>query len=281
MKRNRLIVIGVLALAVAAWVTGGMYRSLKRAMGEVTSSTVPVVVMANEVTTGRTLAEEDLRLVNLPLSDLPAGTFRDKADVVGRGAMSPMVRNEPVLESKLAAKDVGGGLPAMIPSGKRAVSVKVNDVVSVAGFVAPGTRVDVLATGNPDSNHDPENVSTTTVLQNIAVLAAGTKLERNTQGQSQSVPVITLLVSPEEAQKLTLASSEGRIQLSLRNPLDAELNQPPVLRNGMLYRNGVEPAPAAPKAQKRHVTVAAIPPSPYVVETIRGEKRDAAKFTEE
>ena len=110
-------------------------------------------------------------------------------------------------------------MQSLIPPGMRAVSVRVNEVIGVAGFVVPGTRVDVLLTGNPSGAPDQQ---TTTVLENVAVIATGQKLERNTAGEPQLTPVITLLVSPDDAQKLTLATTQGKIQLALRNPLDTK-----------------------------------------------------------
>jgi len=170
-------------------------------------------------------------------------------------------------------------MPALIPPGMRAVSVRVNEVVSVAGFVMPGTRVDVLLTGNPLGSSESQ---TTTVLENIAVLAAGQKLERNTAGEPQTVPVITLLVSPEDAQKLTLASQEGKIQLALRNPLDTIQQRLPSVRNTNLY-TGLAPAPtpAVMKAPKiRRAPTNQPPPAPpvYSIEVIRGPKKDTVKF---
>ena len=137
--------------------------------------------------------------------------------MLGRGVIIPISKGEFILPSKLAPENAGSGLPSLIPPGMRAVSVRVNEVVSVAGFVGPGTRVDVLLTGTPNGSTESQ---TTTVLQNVAVIASGHTLERNASGEAQSTPVITLLASPEDAERLTLASSEGKIQLSLRNPLD-------------------------------------------------------------
>ena len=161
----------------------------------------------------------------------------------------------------------------------RAVSVRVNEVVAVAGFVVPGTRVDVLLTGSPGGTADNQ---TTTVLENIAVLAAGQKLERNAAGEPQSVPVITLLVSPEDAQKLTLASQEGRIQLSLRNPLDTNQQKLPSVRNAVLY-GASAPLPATVNARPKLARVskpapASAPPSPYTIEVIRGQEKKEIKF---
>jgi pilus assembly protein CpaB len=188
------------------------------------------------------------------------------------GVNTPMRINEAVLRSKLGA---GTGLPVKIPEGMRAVSVKVNDVVSVAGFVVPGTHVDVLVTGSPGSN-DQANVTTSTVLQDVPVLAAGKQFQRDSEGKPQDVPVITLQVSPADAQLLALASSEGRIQLSLRNPADVEKETTVAVHKGSLY--GV--APAAPHRAAKGSS--AKPPGPaietYNVEVIRGTKREISKF---
>src|SRR5262249_26331490 len=157
----------------------------------------------------------------------------------------------------------GSGLPSLIPPGMRAVSVRVNEVVSVAGFVLPGTRVDVLLTGNPTGSADQQ---TTTVLENVAVLATGQKLERNSAGDPENAAVITLLVSPDDAQKLTLASSSGgKIQLSLRNPLDTKQQDLGVVNNNSLYRGSVPARPtttvASARPRPKPTTVAPAPPS--------------------
>jgi pilus assembly protein CpaB len=132
--------------------------------------------------------------------------------------------------------------------------------------------VDVLLTGTP--THDSE-LTTTTVLENVQVLAAGQKLQRDGNGEPQQVPVITLLVSPEDAQKLTLANQDGKIQLSLRNPLDNEEQQPDSVKNGALYRLRQAPAPVKHVAKKPDLPP---PNSVYMVEMIRGNKRDEVKF---
>jgi pilus assembly protein CpaB len=162
----------------------------------------------------------------------------------------------------------------------RAVSVRVNEVVAVAGFVVPGTRVDVLLTGNPAGLNEAQ---TTTVLENVAVIAAGTKLERSASGEAQSTPVITLLVSPDDAQKLTLASSQGHIQLALRNPVDTRKEDLAAMKANGLYKN-LTPPPAAPHPKSvKKGPVAAPPPPPgaYQVEVIRGNKVDETKFPDQ
>ncbi len=281
MNRNRLILIGLVAVGLAVVVSMAMYQLLRSARGAQNVPTTNVVVAATDLTVGAKLEERDLRLVRFPSSDLPPGVFSSTSEVVGRGVIVPMTKNEVVISSKLAGENAGAGMPALIPPGMRAVSVKVNDVISVAGYVTPGTRVDVLLTGNPTSNGDPGIITTTTVLQNIQVLAAGQKLQQNAEGEPQQVTVITLMLTPEDAQKLTLASNEGRIQLTLRNPLDTNNDPVPLLRNATLYR--MQPAGTETTTRKRathfaKVVPAPAAPPPYLVEMIRGNERNVAKF---
>lgn len=279
MNRNRLLLIGILALGVGALVSYMVYTTLRRTVATVKQANTQVVVAALDLQVGAKLEDKDLQEIRLPGANLPQGYFQNKADVLGRGVVVPIAKGEFILPSKLAAENAGAGLPSLIPPGMRAVSVRVNEVVAVAGFVIPGTRVDVLLTGNPRGTDEP---LTTTVLENVEVLAAGQKLQRSAQGEPQSVPVITLLVSPEDAQKLTMASSEGHIQLALRNPLDTSEENLAVLRDSSLYRMG-GPAPDPRPARTRVRRAAAAPkpapqPSMYVVEMIKGDKRDTAKF---
>jgi len=279
MNRNRLLLIGILALGVGALVSYMVYTTLRRTVATVKQANTQVVVAALDLQVGAKLEDKDLQEIRLPGANLPQGYFQNKADVLGRGVVMPIAKGEFILPSKLAAENAGAGLPSLIPPGMRAVSVRVNEVVAVAGFVIPGTRVDVLLTGNPRGTDEP---LTTTVLENVEVLAAGQKLQRSSQGEPQSVPVITLLVSPEDAQKLTMASSEGHIQLALRNPLDTSEENLAVLRDSSLYKVG-GPAPDPRPARTRVRRAAAAPkpapaPSMYVVEMIKGDKRDTAKF---
>ena len=167
-------------------------------------------------------------------------------------------------------------MPSLIPPGMRAVSVRVNEVVSVAGFVQPGTRVDVLLTGNPGGATEQQ---TSTVLENVAVLATGQRLERNAAGEASSAPVITLLVSPDDAQKLTLAGNQGRIQLTLRNPVDTKQEELPSVKADALYKNVSAPAPAVPRTHvKKAAPTMPAAPAVYEIEVIRGEKKDVTKF---
>jgi pilus assembly protein CpaB len=160
----------------------------------------------------------------------------------------------------------------------RAVSVRVNDTTSVSGFVLPGTRVDVLLTGNPQGSSEQQ---TTTVLENVAVIATGQRLERNSAGEPQSAPVVTLLLSPDDAERVTLASSQGHIQLALRNPLDTEQADVAAVKANSLYKGGPVPTPSAePHSRPKHVTVQAPPSTPtaYTVEVYKGDKKEEDKF---
>src|SRR5467141_2323469 len=232
MNRTRLMMIGALALALGAFVSLFVFKNLQAKNGQDGVAGVDVVIAANDIQVGAKVEEHDVRLAKFPALDLPQGAYGKRSQVLGRSVVVPIAKGEFILPSKLAPENAGTGLPSLIPPGMRAVSVRVNEVVSVAGFVAPGTRVDVLVTGNPVGSGEAQ---TTTVLSNVLVLASGPRLERNAQGEPQTAPVITLLVSPEDGQKLTLASSEGRIQLALRNPLDTNQEKPPGVRNGSLY----------------------------------------------
>jgi len=193
--------------------------------------------------------------------------------VLGHGVIVPISKGEFILPNRLAGENAGAGLPSLIPPGMRAVSVRVNEVVSVAGFVTPGTRVDVLLTGTPGGSGEQQ---TTTVLQNVAVLASGHTLERTATGEAQTTAVITLLVSPDDAQRLTLASSEGHIQLALRNPLDTKQDEFPSSNSRGLYRGAAPPTvqPVVHHVAPRKPATAAPPPSTGVsIQVYQGDKK--------
>jgi pilus assembly protein CpaB len=277
MNRNRLLLIGVVALALGALVSFGVYKNLQSTNSRNTQPGSDVVIAAADIQVGAKLTDGDVAIVHFPDGALPPNAYHAKSDVVGRGVILPISKGEFVLPSKIAGENAGYGLPGLIPPGMRAMSVRVNEVVSVAGFVLPGTRVDVLLTGNPTGAPEQQ---TTTVLENVAVIAVGPHLERNASGEPQSVPVITLLVSPDDAQRLTLASTEGRIQLVLRNPLDTRQQDLSSVSTNALYRHGaVVPVAATPKPRVKHTAVVAPPaPTVYSIEVIRGNKKDETKF---
>jgi pilus assembly protein CpaB len=283
MNRTRLLLIGFVALALGAIVSYSVYRTLQTKTGGDAVPGVEVVVAANDIAVGAKVGESDVKTVRYTAADLPANAFHLKTSVVGRGAILPIAKGEFFLPNKLAGENAGAGMPSLIPPGMRAISVRVNEVIGVAGFVVPGTRVDVLLTGNPSGAPEQQ---TTTVLENVAVIATGQKLERNTAGEPQVTPVITLLVSPDDAQKLTLATTQGKIQLALRNPLDTKQQELASVSTGSLYKGVPTPvhaaAPTRPKSIKRTtpVPVTALP-SGFSVEVIKGTKKDVTKFPEQ
>jgi len=280
MDRKRLFLIAGLSLVIAAFLTLVAYKR-SRPVSAAGRLVATVVVADTDLAVGSRIAPGDLRVTEYPAGDLPDGTFQGMSDVIGRGVIVPIRKNELVLVSKLAAAKAGAGLPSLIPAGKRAVSVQVNDVISVGGFVSPGTHVDVLLTGRP-LTAGSQDAMTTTVLENVEVLAAGQEIQQTPEGgKARSVTVITLLVTPEEAQKLTLASSEGRIQLALRNPLDTAQEDPKTVKSAALYH--IETAPPAATTAAAHPRSAGHPaivqaPAVYVIEMIKGDKRDSVKF---
>jgi len=268
--------IGGLALAIGLLASYTVLNQMKA--GTNTERMVQVVVAAVDIPIGTKLADRDLKLASFPQSSVPPGAFPRKSQVLGIGVVLPITRGDFILPNKLAPKDAGAGLQSMIPPGMRAVSVRVNDVVSVAGFVQPGTRVDVLATGSEGNQRQ-----TTTVLENVAVAAVGKNLDPNSP-DAQQAPVITFFVSPDDAQRLALASQEARIQLALRNPLDTKKGANSAALASSLYPGQAQPA-ATDTRPKPHKVVAKAapppPPSPYQVEMIRGSKRDETKFSDQ
>ena len=271
MNRTRLLMIGFVALALGAFVSFAVYKNLQSRTAGPSEPGVDVAVAARDLEVGAKLADADIMLVKIPASAVPPNAYHKKSSIIGRGVVLPISRGDYLLQGKLAAENAGSGLPSLIPPGMRAVSVKVNEVVSVAGFVQPGTRVDVLLTGNPSGG----GTQTTTVLENVAVIAAGQKLERSPSGEAQNVPVITLLVSPDDAQKLTLAQMQGRIQLTLRNPVDTKQQELDPTREGSLYKEKPGPPPA-PRVKTPKKIVAAAPAAPpvYKIEIYKGKKKE-------
>lgn len=276
MNRNRLLLIGAVALVVAGLLTLVAYRSSVGKLAAIRASNTQVVVAAKDLQLGQMLEAGDVRLAEMPAGDLPAGTFHKPSEVVGHGVIAMTAKNEVLLPSKVATGKEGAGLPSLIPANMRAVSVRVNDVVAVAGFVMPGTRVDVLVTGNPTSSQE---TVTTTVLENVEVLAAGQKMQANGEGKPENVTVMTLLVSPEDAQKLTLASADGKIQLALRNPVDAKKPSASPLKKDALYRLP-QPVQTKPRVLVVKKLEPAPPPLVRVVEVYRGDKVEITKIHE-
>jgi len=282
MNRTRLLMIGVLALALGFFASVYVYKNLQSRTGGSSEPGVEVIVAADDLQVGAKVEEHDIKVIKIPKDDLPPGAPRRRADVLGHGVIVPISKGEFILPNRLAGENAGAGLPSLIPPGMRAVSVRVNEVVSVAGFVTPGTRVDVLLTGTPGGGEQ----QTTTVLQNVAVLASGHTLERTATGEAQNTAVITLLVSPDDAQRLTLASSEGHIQLALRNPLDTKQDEVASSNSRGLYRGLAAPASTQPVVHHTPPKTVKAPPAPtptgVSIEVYQGDKKpEVVKFPDE
>jgi pilus assembly protein CpaB len=282
MNRTRLLMIGGLALALGALVSVLVYKNLQGRAPSTGEPGADVIVALDDVQVGARIEDHDVRIARFPVSGLPPGAYSKKSQVLGRGVIIPITRGEFILPSKLAPENAGSGLPSLIPPGMRAVSVRVNEVVSVAGFVGPGTRVDVLLTGTPNGSTEPQ---TTTVLQNVSVIASGHTLERNASGEAQSTPVITLLTSPEDAERLTLAQNEGKIQLSLRNPLDTHQDSVDPANARGLYKGGTVPA-APPRAavhpvKQQKIEKPTSTPSVFSVDVYKGDKKTTVPLPEQ
>lgn len=214
----------------------------------VMASTTGVAVAARDLDLGSVVGPADVRMVEWPGDAVPQNYARSPGEVIGRGLITKVLAGEPLLLTKLAQKGAGGGLPIVIPEGMRALSVKVNEVIGVAGFVLPGTRVDVLVTLNPSNDRDM--ATTRVILQNVEVLTAGQTIQRDAEGKPITVPLVTLLVTPAESERLTLASTEGQIQLALRNTLDQEDVDTQGVQVNNLVRFGGEPKAAAPRVRR-------------------------------
>ena len=279
MARMRVFMVFVLAVTAGGALAFGTYNYMQHLPAKSTSiPTRPVVVAASDLDIGAELRREDIRIIDWPANAVPANAISDPKDVIGRGLVLPVIENEPFLPMKLASKEAGAGLPPVIPPGLRAVSVRVNEVIGVAGYVLPGTRVDVVATVSPSGQG--ADMTSKVILTNVLVLAAGTKIDRETdKNKPIPVSVVTLLVNPEEAERLTLASTEGKIQLALRNPLDKAMPATPGVRSSALFglssatRTAVARTRLASTSPSTAKPVVAAEPDLPTVEIIRGDKR--------
>jgi pilus assembly protein CpaB len=264
-----LVVVGI-AVVLAALASYSVYRAIKN----LPEKKVPIaerftVVAGQNIPVGMLLTKEMVKVIPWPANSPVMGGFAAPEEVIGRGVTSMLVQNEPIVETKLAPRAAGGGLPPLITPGMRAMTVRVNDVIGVAGFTQAGHRVDVVVIirGN-------EGISRT-VLSNVQVLSSNRRIDqeqaRTGMGADQSV--VTLLVSPEEGEKLALATSQGSIVLALRNPLDTAPTETKGVRMSSLMAGG-EPPPA-PRTSRPRASAPPPPPAapkPHVVTGIRGAK---------
>jgi pilus assembly protein CpaB len=271
------VVVGV-AVVAAALASFGAYQAIQRMpVREVEVRSVYQVVAAQDMAMGTMITKDFVKLVAWPASAPVQNGFTEIEAVVNRGLIAPVVANEPLTQSKLAPLEAGAGLPPSIPEGMRALSVKVNEIIGVAGFVVPGTRVDLLVTLRAQENRDS---MTRVVLSDLQVLTAGTRYDQEKARDGQPIPtsVVTLLVTPQDAEKITLAASEGSIMLTLRNPMDRKPTETDGIKTASLMGAAPPPPPVVKTVQNRRVAVTPPPPPApvakiYTVEAIRGAKR--------
>jgi len=274
MDLRRVLVALGLATILAIVVTFSISHVLRKNRGTA-GSVVQLVVAARDLPAGTALTADDVKLADWPAGSIPSGSFSKVDNVVKRPLIYPLGEREPILERNLAAQGSGLGLAAKIPPGMRATSVRSNEVVGVAGFLYPGSRVDVLATFAPSGSVNP---ATQTILQNVEVLTAGEKIEPDPEGKPQTVNVVTLLVDAEDSQKLLLASTQGTIQFVLRNSADEKT--PPVVPTSLSQLMSgsmpVQPHPAG-GAVKRQLPTSGVTDA-YGIEIVRGNQRTMQTF---
>ena len=269
----RTALVLVVALVMATLASYALYLAVQQMpVREVEVNSIPAVVASQDLPVGTLVTIDHVKVVAWPASSPVPNGFATIEEVLDRGLIAGIVMNEPLTEFKLASREAGGGLPPSIPLGMRALSVRVNEVIGVAGFVVPGTRVDVLATVSQASGGSISKV----VVSNVQVLTAGTRydLEQARTGESMPSTVVTLMVTPEEAERIALAGNEGSLVLTLRNPLDTKPTETEGIRTASL----MGPAPKPAVIVRRRNTRAAVKPAPepvktYTVEAIRGGQR--------
>jgi pilus assembly protein CpaB len=241
MARMRIFIVFALAIGVGSVFAFATYNYVQKAPGRtVEMPTSPVVVAASNLDVGAELNKDAVRVVQWPAASVPEGALTAVDDVVGRGIIVPIVENEPILEAKLASKEA----------------------------------VDVVVTLNP--GNDQHDITSKVILTNVQVLAAGTKIDRETdKDKPMPVSVVTLLVDPDQAERLTLAASEGKIQLALRNPLDKGMPTTPGVKPAMLVSTAQPARTWKPRPVQTAAKVEPPPPAPepITVEIIRGDKR--------
>jgi pilus assembly protein CpaB len=275
-RRNRALILLVFALASGALAAFLALRYMRQQTAPLSPQEPPrqqMVVAARALPVGAVVTAEDIKTISWTGGQLPPGYIGSPEQVVGRGLVTSVEPNEPILAGKLAAEGAGGGLQVLIDEGMRAISIGVDQVVGVSGFVLPNSRVDVLLTMAQGGGSNEQ--TTRIIMQDVKTLAAGTTIQQDKEGKPLAVPVITLLVSPEQAETLALASQQGRIQLALRNALDTATIRTRGTRVSALMGNV-----AAAPSRRRSAPVRTGPPvpTPTTVEVYRGGQRSLEKF---
>jgi pilus assembly protein CpaB len=289
---KRFLGVLVFAFVVASVASLMLYRLLNRPQTTKAATAMSQIALATrDLEVGYVLKEPDVQLADWP-GPAPAGSSTRVQDLIGRGIIMPVYAKEPLIESRLAPKGAGGGLASMIPPGMRAVAVRVNEVVGVAGFVIPGMRVDVLIAGNRPGGDGNLGTLERTLLQNLEVLSAGQDFKKDNEGKPITVQVVNLLVTPEQAEQLSLATSQTSVQLILRNPLDRDTTKTPGTALALLFtgdklkltadKDGAPPVarprPVAPPPPPRVVEAPPKKEVPFTMEILSGSKKSELKF---
>lgn len=284
------------AFVVAA--AGGLitYRSLmgRPQPAKAAAPTVQIVVAAKDLEVGSVIKEGDVQMGDWT-GPLPVGASIKLEDLKGRGVVTPIYAKEPIIESRLAPRGAGGGFATLIPHGMRAFAVPVNEVVGVAGFVTAGSHVDLLIEGNSPGGNGSLGTLSKTLIQNLEVLSAGQDFRKDPEGKPVPVQVVNVLVTPEQAEVLSLASSQTSIRMTLRNPLDHDITKTPgtamkYVWGGLGSMKGAVPpdeeAPVPtprprPVVERPREIIAQAPPkkeTPFVMEILSGSSRSETKF---
>ena len=249
---KRLITVILMAVVVALVITAIFYQiTVGRRPAQTAVATTEIVVAKDDLAIGSEIQRENLLIRDYPSDAYPReGAFSDIEDVIDRSVISPILKDEPILAGRVTEKGAGVGLAPLIPEGQRAVAIAINQVSGVSGYINPGSEVDILLTGQPLGSNEP---LTATVLENVTVLSTGHRLEMDPNGKPQNVPVINMLLTPEESELITLATGVGRIQLVLRNPMDEEetADQRRGARQRDLWRRVKRTAPASRPRPRR------------------------------
>lgn len=294
-KPKPVLVAGVLAVIVAIIASVALYNYLKGQEAKVKGAiaTEKIVVAVTEISTGTTIDATKVKLIDWPKATIPQGSFTSTEQVIGRMAIDRYLPGEPILEAKLTPKEgVVGILSYKIPEGHRAITVAVDQVAGVAGFINPGNKVDVVLTLTPPGATQPVSKIIPS-LQNIPVLAIGQIVEQK-EGKPVVVPTVTVDVTPSQAEELALASSQGRLQLILRRAGDVETIKTPGATITKVISGIETKAPVmiakAPKKEPAKVEKPAPvevkptpppPPPPHIIEVIKGTSRTVEQFKQE
>ena len=286
MKQHRTLIVMIVAVATAGVAALGVSQAIQRMPARKADvELVPVVVATRAIPVGTRLTTDDLKVVAWPAKTQVEGAFSNVPAVVDRGVVAPLGLTEPVTAARVAGPEAGAGLPPIIPAGMRAISVRVNEVIGVAGFVLPGTRVDVLvAVADDGDDKGRQEPMARTVVSNVQVLTAGTRYDQqeSKDGKAQRSTVVTLAVLPTDGERIALAADQGSLSLVLRNPLDVD----PAETNGiklaaLMKGTGPEPVLDAPKRKMVPAKKAVTEPAPQAPQIYKVEAIRAAKRTEE